>query len=562
MKKLPIWLRSLLGGICLAVPFLPISSLSAPLAYIAGIPALFFLFADATEAQKKRYRSYLYRGFFFAFGFYLGVYHWFIAMYPLDFIADLSPLQAALVVCVAWLGLAMIATLCFGFIFPTFSIFANLTAVRQHPLLLPPLFASVWTVFSALITLTWMGVPWGMMAITQAAHPTLIATASLFGGYFITFIIMLVNGYLALGLLLFCRAEKNKRRRLLQLRLPACLALGVFLLNFLVGSMLDHRQSKPDGTVTVGLLQGNVSSRDKWNNENESLHDRYERLLRELVAEADARAMHPDIVIWSETAIPSTLTDIGTTQNSTTKWLMALSKELRIANLVGAFSRIDNGGAEKDDYNSLFLFRADGSRSDTLYHKRRPVPFGEFLPWKPFINAVFPYMATLAMMNDLTAGEDTAIFEENFGRIGSLICFDSIYESLARASVREGAEVLVISTNDSWFGRSAALAHHHAQAVLRAVENGRYVLRAGNTGITSVISDKGELIQSLEPLTEGYLIAEVPLYTHRTLYNMIGNLFLYVAALFVLSLTLPDAYGAIQSKIAKKREKTHQEEEV
>jgi apolipoprotein N-acyltransferase len=123
------------------------------------------------------------------------------------------------------------------------------------------------------------------------------------------------------------------------------------------------------------------------------------------------------------------------------------------------------------------------------------------------------------------------------------VCFDSIYESLTLDSVRDGAELIVLSTNDSWYKDSAAVRQHNGHAVLRAVENGRCVVRAANTGISTVISDKGRIITSLPPLTDGYVFAEVSTSDQRTLFSYTGNLTvllsaIYIAFLFVRAIIL------------------------
>jgi apolipoprotein N-acyltransferase len=120
------------------------------------------------------------------------------------------------------------------------------------------------------------------------------------------------------------------------------------------------------------------------------------------------------------------------------------------------------------------------------------------------------------------------VFDLDVGRIGSLICFDSIYENNAADSVENGAQLLAVSTNDSWFQDSRGVWMHHAQSQLRAIETGRYVVRAANTGISSVISDKGEVLRSLDALKTGYVLEEVRLSERVTAYSVIGNLFAYL----------------------------------
>lgn len=546
MKKIPVWLKHLLGGFCLSIPLMldgTAPALAAILAFFLGIPALYFLFADLLE-KKLSWRAYLWRGFFFGYGFHLGVYHWFISVYPLDFIADFTALEAVGVVCVAWFGLSLVSTACYAFIHPTFALVARLSFVRRHPLLLAPLFAAVMTVFSYLVSLTWAGVPWGNLAVSQTAHPYLIGSASLFGSYLTSFVVIFVNGMLALALYAYRHGTKEKRLWV-RVRMPILLALGIFFLNTLSGAVIYHTPREKSGSLTVLLLQGNVSSRDKWTDEGEGLFERYERILRTSVAEADKAGQHPDLVVWTESALLSKLPMQGQGETAYSRKLKELSSELNVANLVGAFSEENEGGNE---YNSLFLYRADGTLSKTVYHKRRPVPFGEFTPWKSVINTLVPFMADLVMSNDLSAGKEANVFEEENYALGALICFDSIYENLARDAVKSGAQALIVSTNDSWFGTSAALDNHHSQSILRAVENGRDLARSGNTGISSVISRHGDVKKTIPVLEEGYLLEEINLYDDQTLYTKVGNLFLFLCVAFYFACMIPDLSAFVRKK--------------
>ena len=196
-RKRPIRLLSFLSGLCFALPFLFRSALSAPIAYFSGSPALLLLCSLLTDGIARKPFFYLRMGFYVSFGYYIGVYHWFLYMYPLDFIADFSALEAAGVVFVALVGLSLVATACFTFIIPNVALLYKTRLVRGKVYLLPLLFASVFTVFSYLISFTWMGVPWGMVAITQACVPVLSLSSSLFGSYFVTFLIVLINFLLA-----------------------------------------------------------------------------------------------------------------------------------------------------------------------------------------------------------------------------------------------------------------------------------------------------------------------------------------------------------------------------
>ena len=543
-KTLLFALLAFLGGFLFALPFFLSGASAAILACFSGIPALWLLFYELEDTRRSIW-FFLRRGFLFSLGYYLGVYHWFLYLYPLDFIENLTNGQALGVVLFAWIGLSLVATLCFSFIHFNVALLAKTNTVKRHPLLLPPLFASVFTVFSFFISLTWMGVPWGMFSLTQISFPTVIATASLFGNYFVTFIIVLVNGYLAFAVLSLFNGSIAPKKAVF----PCMLALGIYLANLLVGTALYYFPHEKSGQVTASVLQGNVSSRDKWvGSDKETLYARYERILNSLVADNLAKEKKTQLIVWSETAIP---VDFHAKPLAIKKpvslWIADFAQKTEACHLTGTFT-YDKTGGETTVYNSLYLTRPDGSHSSTVYHKQHLVPFGEYVPWAGFIKAVFPAMAELTLMSDLTPGTDSAVYHEDFGSFGALICFDSIYEPLARSAVRDGAEFLVISTNDSWFENSPALSQHNAQAVMRAVENGRYVLRAANTGISSVITNRGEIVCSLGAMEEGFLTETINTYDYRTPYSIIGNLFVYMLIALLAFLPAPDLLRMITKK--------------
>ena len=162
------------------------------------------------------------------------------------------------------------------------------------------------------------------------------------------------------------------------------------------------------------------------------------------------------------------------------------------------------------------------------------------MPMRDFISAIVPALAQINMLSyDINAGSKPGIFpattDEDGIKVGTLICFDSIYETIAIKSARAGAEMFIVPSNDSWFYDSRAMNIHHSQNVLRAVEQGKYTVNCGNTGITSVLSDKGVILDDMPIYQEGYVIETVYANNTRTLYSYIGNLFVYlcVVSIFV-----------------------------
>lgn len=269
------------------------------------------------------------------------------------------------------------------------------------------------------------------------------------------------------------------------------------------------------------MLQGNISSSEKWKISLDDIMSEYEGLCHKAAEEG------AQLIIWPETALPFTMEN----NPSRTARLSALARECDADLLVGLFTLDDSG----EKQNSLVLFRRDGTVSDEIYSKRHLVPFGEYLPLRRLITTVIPPLAQVAMLDDdLTPGADSGLIHWDGTTLGSLICFDSIYEQLTRSSVLDGAELIVLSTNDSWFGDSAALRMHCSHDQLRAIESGRTILRSANTGISAIISADGTMSEQLEDNTQGYIVADVRSSTSRTLYMTIGNIVVYLAIAFTV----------------------------
>jgi apolipoprotein N-acyltransferase len=224
-----------------------------------------------------------------------------------------------------------------------------------------------------------------------------------------------------------------------------------------------------------------------------------------------------------------------------------IARNYEVYLLIGAFTV----EGEKDSLNSIICYTPEGKRDDNIYSKRHLVPFGEYVPMRPLIETLVPPLANLVLSSDdVDEGEGSKIMDAGGIGLGCLICFDSIYEQLTYESVRDGAEIICLSTNDSWFSDSAALYMHNAQAQLRAIENRRYVARAANTGISTVINSRGEVIGELGPLVDGRVTATAYANDSMSLCTVIGNGFVYTLLALALALITENFVNKI--KINKK----------
>jgi apolipoprotein N-acyltransferase len=380
--------------------------------------------------------------------------------------------------------------------------------LSKRTVLHPILFACLWTVLEWWQAHSgWSGVPWARLPLGQAETLPVLKSAALFGSYFITFLVVAVNGLLAYLLL-------NPSKRVL----CGALAAGLFAGNLLFGVARMAAVEPKGEPIQAAAIQGNKGSLENWGFDTmERVMEVYGELSRQAAAEG------ADIIVWPETCIPANIDRQAWVYDYVTE----LSRECGVPILCGLFTRVAEGS--EADYNSIVVALPDGTVHGTVYNKRNPVPFGEFVPFRNLVMTLVPPLANInTLAEDIPAGEDSVVFDLDVGQVGSLICFDSIYERNALDSIGNGAQLLAVSTNDSWFKDSRGVWMHHAQSQLRAIETGRWVVRSANTGVSSIISDEGKVMETLAPLRTGYVLEEVYLSERVTVYSVIGNVFAYV----------------------------------
>lgn len=495
--------------------------------WVSLVPVALVMITYFSDRNVRLRKAYAY-GFFFFMCYFMVTFHWFINLYPLDFIAGMTKGAAVAVVLVAWIGLSFLQTVSGGIVFVLFALICRTRFAEKNGFVKPFAAAALWAIFEWTQTLGWFGVPWGRLPIGQSAYLAELQTASWFGSYFITFLLVAVNFCVAYAVLY---ADRR--------RLSLCVASGLLIFNTVAGTLLYCFPSKDGEKVKISAVQGNISSKDKWDeNSIGKTLDVYEKYTR-MAADEGA-----EIVVWPESALPYTLAASAPLQN----YLSTLARETGVTILVGAFTLNEDG----ETLNSVIPVFPDGTIGENVYSKRHLVPFGEYVPMRNLISTLIPPLAELVMLDsDLAEGEGAQILYLNGVDVGALICFDSIYEELTRESVLGGAQVITLSTNDSWFSDSAALYMHNAQAQLRAIESGRYVVRAANTGISTIIDSNGNILSELDPLVDGYITAEVTLSDSLTLYTIIGNSFVYLLILAILLLLSVDFSREIRKVIKR-----------
>ncbi len=482
------------------------------LEWITLIPFFLGAFCYCADEGKSVWRTY-WAGFLTIFTYYFIIYHWFLSLYPLDFIG-MDNASSAVVVVAGWVGLSIFQAIPGGLIFVIFKLLHRGGVFEQRPILRPVVLSALWIIFEWSSTFGWTGVPWGRLCIGQSEYLPILQSASLLGPYFVSFLILIVNGLLAYAI--FYHQTKAKAI------ISGLLAVVILVSNLLLGVALIQKEDEERVIVKVAAIQGNVDM-DAEGSAFYELIRVYGDMTREAAKEG------AEIVVWPESIFPYRMNRYSVLQNFVSK----LALECEITLIVGALYEGEDGKA----YNTLYMVSPNGEISDNLYHKRHLVPFGEYVPMRDLIMTLIPPLAELSLDDDLSPGYETALFETEWGKLGGLICFDSIYEELTRASAKDGANLMILPSNDSWwFNTSVETYQNETQAMLRAIESGRYLVRAGNTGISSIITEHGEHKAWLAPETKGIAISEVEMCTETTLYTRIGNLFVYLCIAFVLLL--------------------------
>ena len=192
--KLKRMILLILSGLLTAIPLL-IPELGF-MQWISLVPLGIFFIDYVIEERISLLRIYGY-GYVFFMSFYVLVWHWFVAMYPLGFVDGMTKPAAVGVVLVAWIGMAILQSFFGGFVFVVIAIICRGTFIKRCKMLLPIIVGAAWAVYEWTQTLGWWGVPWGRLAIGQSKYLVGLQTASLFGSYFVSFVIVAANVYIA-----------------------------------------------------------------------------------------------------------------------------------------------------------------------------------------------------------------------------------------------------------------------------------------------------------------------------------------------------------------------------
>jgi apolipoprotein N-acyltransferase len=300
-----------------------------------------------------------------------------------------------------------------------------------------------------------------------------------------------------------------------------CAALGLALFLFLVPALLAHHAwTQPVGPrIAVAAVQGAVSQDEKWQAKNRELtKQRYLQLTNQ--------AWGARLIIWPESAIPVVAPELS-------DYLRQLKEQGRAHDAEFALGLVDFSPQTEQFHNGILALSESGGG---WYYKRHLVPFGEYFPVPA---AVRSWMRLMSLPNeDFTPGASRQPELSAAGqKLGLTICFEDAFGSEQLRVLRD-ATLLINVTNNAWYGDSTAPHQHLQIARMRALEAGRYLVRAANDGITAAIDPKGEILARLPQFQEAVLRAEVQPMTGLTPYAQFGNFPVIIGAGTLLALAV------------------------
>jgi apolipoprotein N-acyltransferase len=356
------------------------------------------------------------------------------------------------------------------------------------------------------------GFPWGRLAFSQADSPA-AGLAALGGAPLVTFAVALAGALLAWAALRLPRSAWEAA--------AAAGAAGAAALVIAVGAAVPRPPASPSGgpggpgdAGTVALVQGNVPRLGlDFNAQRRAVLRNHVAQTLELARRVGRGELRrPDVVIWPENA-----SDVDPYADAEAAGLIAAAaRAVGVPVLVGAVV----AGPGRLVSNTAIVWDPRTGPGQT-YVKRHPVPFGEYIPMRRLARVVSDKVDLVP--RDFAAGGRAGVLDAGGLRLGDVICFEVAYDGLVRDTVRGGAQLLVVQTNNATFGRSAESAQQLAMSRLRAVEHARTVVVAATSGISAVIAPNGSVAEQTRIFTPDLLVHPIAKREDQTVAARLGS---------------------------------------
>ncbi len=495
LKKFPPVLLPVLTALLLILSYPKFNQ--GWLAWVALAPLSFYIL------RSRTFKAAAAGGAACGFIFYLGILYW---IYPTMRAGGVNPGVSALGLVLLSLALssefALISV--YGFMFKK-------TGVKVWPYL----FALGWLLLEyGKVYLSFKAVwfPWFMLGYTQWNCTPLIQLASVTGVYGLSAAVCFSGALL--GSLFALEAPVYKK--ILRFSPAALVFAGIWL--FGRQELKRAEAAVPVKTFRTALLQPSIDLYAKWDAaEAGNIKTNIEGLL--------AGARGADLVVWPENALPCWIDE-----QECYAWLKAaVSSGAAAGSFVGSVSK---GGGRRV---SAFLLDEKGNITAS-YDKRQLVPFGEYVPFREFLGK---YIRPVAALGEFVPGEEEQKLPEfKETKIGTAICYESVFPYLFAGDTRGGAGVFVNITNDGWYLDTAAPYQHFIANIFRAVENRRTVARAANNGISAVIDPWGRVLARTALNERTVLSAAAPVYAEQAAFPFSGDWPAWAALLIISAFLL------------------------
>ncbi len=467
------WILALASAALLILTFPKFS-----LAWLAPVALAPLLVALAREPRWLRR---------FLLGWGTGVVYWFGVCYWIQFVLSFHGGVGDVVGWALFLLFCVAKALHLG----VFGIFAGFLMRRWWA---APTVAALWVAVEA--THGSLGFAWLALGNAGIDMSIPLRLAPFTGVYGISFVFALMATGLALAVM------RQPRRQLL------------WLAPILLLALLPRMPAVERGREAALLVQPNISETEQWTAESISNVKRRQVMLS--LRGALAESPPPSIIAWPEVPAPFYYAEDAEFRG----YVNNLARAAKASVLVGIVAHTPGGAP----LNSAALVSPEGTLV-SRYDKVNLVPFGEFVPWPlGFANKIS------TEVGDFAAGSRVVVSPVGNHRLGTFICYESVFPGFVRKFAAGGAEVLFNISNDGWFGKSAARGQHLSMVRMRAAENRRWILRATNDGITATIDPAGRLRSTLPPYTEAASYTGFSYVSALTFYTRFGDWFALVCA--------------------------------
>jgi len=281
--------------------------------------------------------------------------------------------------------------------------------------------------------------------------------------------------------------------------------VAVFTVFFVTPFALVLDTSAQAGTMKVAAVQGNANAGLFADNPVGSILEKHLAESREMIANGTAKGI--DLVVWPENAVDWDPVTMSEPRDKITRFV---DEELKVPLLFG--NKTFRG---LDYFNEVDLWLPERGLTD-WYDKKRPVPFGEYVPNRPFFMSLAPDMIGLIGW-DMSAGTRDGIFDiPGKGQVGSLICFEVTIDDLSYDLVNSGAQAIMVQTNSSDFGKSEQGVQMAAISRMRAIETGRTVVSISTVGVSGIYHPDGTIVKELPTFEADHMVKDIPLRTDIT----------------------------------------------